>query len=506
MIRKISSDSGIDLNVVEQVHGFWRCEPIQYICCDNEGNKYLLIVSVNNLQKYLIQKEIAIYEKHHLEVKMIKILFHGNVQYGRYILYKLPFNFKRIKINNYQSINLSNSICLQSNEILDNWLEIYPKEIREEITQSVIWRQGDSSLKSDQKYFCKIAFRNINDAIMDCNTGEKQIFASDHIYVIDDAEKEAIQRRIFDYLNQVNYQMNFVDVQKKQKSEINVYPNIHFNKPSIIKGKCIIHYEVYEWNNVTHIEVEITGIKAIIYGFLMPISYLGITKLVKSIFRHYPVLYVEYENILYGLGAKSHNQQALIYLPDDVQQLRERNSSKSRYNIKREKRLIEQEIGKYTIESYKGTKIPDNIIEKYFEYKRISHGRDFGVTPSEYIEEHFVSDVYVMRENEHILAICLSCENDFPNVYFENFSYDNKWKHLSVGSVMYDIYLEKLIEKKVKVVFLGNGQYEYKKKYGSRYIDCYSGKKYRFRILDNINILCRKCIACIDKLNRRKIL
>lgn len=502
MIRQISQDVGINLKLEKQVHGYWKCEPIQYICCDEEKRHYLLMVAVNQIQGFLFEQEITKYNSYHFEMKMVEIVFHGFIGYRPYILYKLPNNYRKIRFSQGKKKMLTNKIkYLDKKLIMDIWLDILPEETKIIVGKTDVLKRTINELDEYNEAYLQVksSSRNINSAILDKENKELQIFAIDFIYIVEIEKICRYQKQLLASIKRTSENMYSVEIQEVENKKIMVCPNIHFNTPSVMGKKCI-HFVIIEWNNVTEIEVEVVGRKARIFAFLMPISYLAINKLIKYLFFKYKVILIEYDNILYALGVYSKVEQAIIHLPQNADELRRRNSSKTRYNIRREKRLIEEEVGKYSIEIYEKNDIPDEIVQKYFDYKKASHGRNFGISAQEYIQLHNVSSVYVMRAGEKILAMCLSCESNYPNIYFENFSYSPELKKLSLGSVMYDIYLEKLIERKAEYVFLGNGQYEYKRKYGSQYIVCYTGKKYRYMILDKMNYFCRVIITFINKM------
>lgn len=184
-----------------------------------------------------------------------------------------------------------------------------------------------------------------------------------------------------------------------------------------------------------------------------------------------------------GLSWESHHYR--IELPETIYELHARLSKKGRYNIKREKDIIARKFGSCILEEYTADNCPLDIIDTYFHYKYVTHHKDYGLTPSQYLNQFYVTNIYVLRMGDNIGAVILSCEQ-CENIYLENLSYDRRYGNLSCGQVLYDMYLSRLIEKGRKSLYLAGGDLDYKKRYGSieeRTSDC---KVYRNKIVENI--------------------
>lgn len=184
-----------------------------------------------------------------------------------------------------------------------------------------------------------------------------------------------------------------------------------------------------------------------------------------------------------GLSWKSHHYR--IELPGTIDELHFRLSKKGRYNIKREKDIIARKFGSCNLEEYTADNCPPNIIDTYFRYKYETHHKDYGLAPSQYLNQFHVSNIYVLRMGESIGAVILSCEQ-CENIYLENLSYDKQYSSLSCGQVLYDMYLSRLIEKGRKSLYLAGGDLDYKKRYGSIEEQTYDCRVYRNKFVENI--------------------
>lgn len=154
-----------------------------------------------------------------------------------------------------------------------------------------------------------------------------------------------------------------------------------------------------------------------------------------------------------------------IVLPQTIKELQLRLSSKHRYNLRREKNIIENEIGRVEFIEF-NLNIPDEIVNRFFEFKYNTHRFDYNLTARQYLDAYHVTDAYVLRAGDKILSIVFSCEQ-CAYTYIENLTYDSFYSKYSPGQVLYNYYLERLVEKGRKVLFLSGGELAYKRRYGS---------------------------------------
>ena len=95
-----------------------------------------------------------------------------------------------------------------------------------------------------------------------------------------------------------------------------------------------------------------------------------------------------------------------------------------------------------------------------------------------YLQKYHISNIYVLYFGEDIAAILFSCEQ-CSNAYLENLSYDIQYSKYSPGQQIYEYAMIRLIEKKIRCIFLGGGDYDYKRKYGSIEETLYDGVIFR---------------------------
>lgn len=178
-----------------------------------------------------------------------------------------------------------------------------------------------------------------------------------------------------------------------------------------------------------------------------------------------------------------------ILLPDTVEELADRMRAKHRSSIRRMERELEKE-GAVSLAVY-SEKIPDDVVEQYFQWKMVTHQTDYHMTPREYISRYYVTDAMVLRAGSRMAAVIFFCQVG-KIVYFENFSYDTDFKKYSPGLLVYKALLEELIKRGCRYLYLGGGDYDYKRRFGAEEYEAYSGTIYRPEVIEEMNAFCRR--------------
>lgn len=184
---------------------------------------------------------------------------------------------------------------------------------------------------------------------------------------------------------------------------------------------------------------------------------------------------IEYSNSLSPLDKSVMGNYFRIELPNTIEEFEKRQTSKSRYNIKRNIRLLEEAYGEshfVHVDALSDSAKP--FMDFYFENKLEGYGTDYKLDYLSYSAEYYTTNIYALMVNNNIVSMLMSCEQ-CPIVYLENLTYDNLYSKYSPGIVIYDYFLKKMISDKKKQVFLKGGDYEYKKRYGSVEEQIYDG-------------------------------
>ncbi len=263
--------------------------------------------------------------------------------------------------------------------------------------------------------------------------------------------------------------------------------NLIYNRFDLIYKNNVEQY-VYEFEEKQYmIEAHYDNMEAKInvWGKYFPPNIFE--RVINDIFtRHSKVRYIEvkrsennYQQMLYQ------SNDIYISLPETVDALLERVKAKHRYTIKREKRLLSEKYGKLELVVYKKD-IPYEVIELYFSWKQVSVGKVCKMEPKEYLKNYYVSDALLLKAGETNVAVLFFCQVE-KVVYLENFSYNVEMEKFSPGYLVYEMFLEELIKRKCSSLYLGGGDYMYKKRFGAKEIMTYSGTIYRKEVFEDLN-------------------
>lgn len=175
-----------------------------------------------------------------------------------------------------------------------------------------------------------------------------------------------------------------------------------------------------------------------------------------------------------------------VPLPGDFEELMNRAERRDRATIRRKLRWLDERVGELKIEAYTRNAIPEHVVETYFRWKKETHGTDYRLSASEYLDRYYVTDVMLMKAGDTEVAVAFFCQAE-DIVFFENFSYNTALKEYSPGLLMYVKLMEELIKRKCRYLYLGGGSYIYKKRFGAEASLAYSGTIYRKEIMDGID-------------------
>ena len=165
-------------------------------------------------------------------------------------------------------------------------------------------------------------------------------------------------------------------------------------------------------------------------------------------------------------------------------------NAKEKYNIRRKKRnLLADKNGRLI---YVNNKIEmEEYVRFYFKEKKRTHNKDYNMSPEEYLNKYYVTDMLAYINDEEILSVLFfNKTNDVA--YLENFSYNLEKSKWSPGYLIYVEWLCWCENNNVKTVFLAGGDYAYKRKFNSVCLEGYTGKFYRKEIFENINAYLNK--------------
>ena len=196
------------------------------------------------------------------------------------------------------------------------------------------------------------------------------------------------------------------------------------------------------------------------------------------LFKKYPNM--EFTKFFFcnTIGKYKEVKHFFIEFPDSTESFLQRRSSKSRHRLNKQRHQAEREVGAITFREYKKENCPNDIINAYNLWKERSHHIGRIEENEAYLQKYHISDIYVLYFGNNIAAIMFSCEQ-CSIAYLDNFSFAIQYSRYSPGQQIYEYVMTRLIEKKIKKVFLAGGDYDYKRNYGSIEERLYDGVIFR---------------------------
>lgn len=248
----------------------------------------------------------------------------------------------------------------------------------------------------------------------------------------------------------------------------NVIPNFIYNRFDLFCKKG--EYEavkIQSSGSTKIVEYRIAKDQAELGLWLTPITVGELEHLLFYIQKNHPsVNRVTYKNGVLPYGKSRRHNHFRIVFPETVEEMESRVSSKSRAKMRKKLRFAEEAYGKMNFVEYDRSDLPDAVVEAFFKFKLATRGRQYNMTPLEYLDRYHVSHCYVLMFGDTIGAIRFSCEQ-CPVVYGENFTFNPELEAYSLGRAIFFHHLIRMVEKKHPELFFAGGDYEYKKHYGS---------------------------------------
>lgn len=247
-----------------------------------------------------------------------------------------------------------------------------------------------------------------------------------------------------------------------------VEPNFIYNRIDLFASPDMFETVLIKAGKRTRVlEYQITGNTVELGIWLMPITVEELEQVFLYIAtNHRQVQKITYKNGVIPYGwSKAHNHFRIEF-PKTVEEMEHRISSKSRAKMRKKLNRAEEAYGKMQYLEYDRSNMPEEVVEKFFEYKLATRNRQYNMTPAEYLDRYHVSHSYVLKFGDTYGAIRFSCEQ-CPVVYGENFTFNPELQEYSLGRAIFMHHLIRMVEKKHPQLFFAGGNYEYKTHYGS---------------------------------------
>lgn len=245
----------------------------------------------------------------------------------------------------------------------------------------------------------------------------------------------------------------------------NIEPDFIYNRFDLFCDKYIVL--MAEQHNEKHIiEARIYDFHAELGIWKMHISNDLIKEISIYLFTKYPT--IEYVKFFFAKTVGNYKRIKHFYLnlPDSIDSLLQRTIPKSRRRLTNKRHQAEKAIGPISYFEYNIENCPREIVEKYNSWKNASHHIGTIDDINEFYKKYHISNIYAIYFGNNAAAILFMCEQ-CSIAYLENLSYNTQYAKYSPGLQVYEYALSRLIEKNIKTIYLGGGNYDYKRKYGS---------------------------------------
>lgn len=261
-----------------------------------------------------------------------------------------------------------------------------------------------------------------------------------------------------------------------------IEPDFIYNRVDLFCKNYIVLHVINEKCKY-YLEVQLLEKYAILGAWMMTITENDFSDISQYIFNRYKrIEYVSFYNVISD-KVFSQKRHYSISLPTTYESLEMRLSSKSRYNMKRMRKMAEREFGTVSLVELGKEKITEELVSLYFKMKQNVLNIHYNLSYSEYLVKFHVTNAYVLSYGDNIAAILFTCEQ-CSIVYLENLAYNMALAKYSPGMMAYDMMLKMLIEKGKRSLYLGGGDYNYKRKYSSVETVVTEGKIYRSWLIE----------------------
>lgn len=282
-----------------------------------------------------------------------------------------------------------------------------------------------------------------------------------------------------DYMEETAPVTEIVQNKKEVLSE-RIWPNFISNRYDLLYGD---DFELYDLGCGV-VPVKIEGASANVGMHLAVFPECKLQEFYELLFAKHPHLtriYVEHSLSPYGIRSKGnqywHYPYWHIELPESIELFDKALAARVRYNTKWYPKKIREDIGEFEITKIPVSKTTDDMVDKFFAWKKESHDCDYKMSAKEYLKAYGVTETYIMKIASDIVAIGFTCTTG-ENVYFEQFAYtqEKKYKKYSIGMVLYYCIICDLIGLKRKNFYLSGGWLDYKRRYNGICQYTYSGQ------------------------------
>lgn len=292
----------------------------------------------------------------------------------------------------------------------------------------------------------------------------------------------------------------------KQKDK---YEKAKLAKPNIIYNRFDIKYsgdfnvlKVTYKNTERYITFHISKKNACYIGIYMTeLEQCVFDEIIKFLKMQYPD--IDYFHITQGLiknPALSDKMCWFIELPNTVEEYWAQFSSKTRSERRRKIRKLHEDYD-VSFEHITKPDINEDLIKRFLEFKteteeNICYKTDESGVKLLLSDMYHITDACIIKINGKIEAIEMYSITSDEDVYFVNLAYNTDYS--GIGMMAYYYAIEQLIEGGYKRIYLGGGNYKYKRESKAVKFETMSGN------IKNRQSFAKKILKCIYEFKKEK--
>ncbi|MDR2432700.1 MAG: class I SAM-dependent methyltransferase [Puniceicoccales bacterium] len=230
----------------------------------------------------------------------------------------------------------------------------------------------------------------------------------------------------------------------------NILPNVWWNRFDLRFGSDYDLWEVKSDFGTHFIASHLNGDQIVVSMYLRRISPSIFDEFLKFLFHRYETaksVYILHSyTMCAGLETMEH---AHIEFPKTVEEFDAQLSHLVRYNTKRYPKKIRKSFGDYEIKHWPIADTPQEIHDKYKEFKLVTHGNIDNVAMA------MSSEVWAMYIGEDVAAIFqISNTSEGKDLFLVNITYNQKYAKMSPANVLFYAAIKSCIVRGAKRMFL----------------------------------------------------
>lgn len=257
--------------------------------------------------------------------------------------------------------------------------------------------------------------------------------------------------------------IELVDKEEKYQKIKLVKPNILFNRTDIKFNNNFELLKIQYKNKIKYLSFHIQGLYCYLGLYMMELDKKEYDAILKFIYKKFTI---DRFYIIQSLNkSKDVNKTVhwLLTLPDSQEEFNKKFSSRSRYNRRIKRKNLEKNYN-CKFEHYHKSQLTESLLERFLKLKRNDYETAYsGISAKDLLSDFYgITDVYTLTINDNIAAYLLYSIYDNNEIYQVNLAYDHKYSKYSIGEMLYYYGIEEMIKRKIKRIYLGGGEYDYK--------------------------------------------